>query len=302
MPTYFDPDEREFISALPETSLKIFPFPGLEAMTGADFLVTPSSHPCTSESLIRFHLSRGAVLINRKSGLDFISSIGSRIKETVCRMVEFGARPDQCAIVSSGWYLPSDPGGVAVVYKYSHHDGQKPVMRIQRQQGTKLLYKSLIAQQDELRQWGVSYINLARDEDFLYLFKTMEEKRDPQVTFFPQRQNFQIADQPEVELAGDDASHPFQSLRRADPSMIVLASFDGFGPKKAVECINFWKSGAVALAWLSRPEWYEKSRELYPRCITRRDVETVKKTLGGNVISLNANNPYNGSGDSQNDY
>lgn len=301
MPTYFDPDEKEFISALPETSLKIFPLPGLEAITGADFLVTTSSHPCTSESLVRFHLSRGAVLINRKSGLDFISSIGPRIKETVCRMVEFGARPDQCAIVSTGWYLP-ESNGVAVVYRYMHDDGRKPVIRLQKQQGTKLLYKSLITQQDELRRWGVSYINLARDEDFLYLFKTMEEKRDAEVTFFPQKPNFQIADQSEVTAAGDDMSHPFQSLRRADPDMIVLAAFDGFGPKKAVECINFWKSAAVALAWLSRPEWYENSRELYPRCITRRDVETVRKTLGGNVISLNVANPYSGSGDKNGDY
>lgn len=262
-------------------------------MTGADFLVTPSSHPCTSESLIRFHLSRSAVLINRKSGLDFISSIGPRIKETVCRMVEFGARPDQCSIVSTGWYLPNSDGS-AVVYRYEYDDGHKPHVRLQKQSGTKYLYKSLITQQDELRRWGVSYINLARDEDFLYLFKTMEEKQDAQVTFFPQKPNFQIADQSEVTAAAsDDMSHPFQSLRRADPSMILLASFDGIGPKKAVECVNHWKSAATALAWLCRPEWYESNRELYPRCIAKRDVETVRRTLGGQIISHNVHLPYN---------
>jgi len=60
----------------------------LEKHTGADIMVSPLGIPCVTETLLFKHIEAGAFLIQRKSGLDLVNSLGERLNEAIARMVE----------------------------------------------------------------------------------------------------------------------------------------------------------------------------------------------------------------------
>jgi len=78
----------------------------LEAITGADILITPLKIPCTTEKLIQLHVKAGALLVQRKSGSDLVMSIGERLNTALARMRSVGARQWQCVLLSTGYYAP----------------------------------------------------------------------------------------------------------------------------------------------------------------------------------------------------
>lgn len=100
MPIYIDPTEAREDTRLPQSVIKVCRvLPGLESMTGADMLVTGVSgtirnlieYPAAARSILRYHCEHGAILIQRKSGMDFLQSI-PHLKGILLRMQEW-ARP-----------------------------------------------------------------------------------------------------------------------------------------------------------------------------------------------------------------
>ncbi len=78
----------------------------LEALTGADIMISPLTIPCRTEKLLRVHIKAGALLVQRKSGSDLVYSIGERINTALARMRSVGARQWQCILLSTGYYAP----------------------------------------------------------------------------------------------------------------------------------------------------------------------------------------------------
>lgn len=73
----------------------------LEALTGADLILTPLSMPVT-ETLLPKHIEKGALLVQLKFGADLLSSMGDRMRECIARMRETGAQQHQCVLMFVG--------------------------------------------------------------------------------------------------------------------------------------------------------------------------------------------------------
>jgi len=87
----------------------------LEALTGADVLVSALEMPVMTETLIRRHVERGALLVQRKSGLDLPASIGPRLNSSLAKMREVGACQWQCVLLSTGVFIPNAKNGTILV-------------------------------------------------------------------------------------------------------------------------------------------------------------------------------------------
>lgn len=74
----------------------------LEALTGADVMVSAGEYPATTETLIRRHVEGGAFLIQRKSGFDLIGSLGDDLFESLGRMYAIARRPQQRILLFVG--------------------------------------------------------------------------------------------------------------------------------------------------------------------------------------------------------
>lgn len=59
---------------------------GLEADTGADFMLSRLSVPCKTRSLLDRHIDGGAILCQLKIGEDLASSVGDRLNDSLARM------------------------------------------------------------------------------------------------------------------------------------------------------------------------------------------------------------------------
>ena len=94
MNLYIDPTERRDATRIPDSLLQMATdLPGLEAVTGADWLFTPLKFTGNANSLpgrrrMAKHIQEGAVLVQRKSAGDFISSIPD-LKHFQARMSEW---------------------------------------------------------------------------------------------------------------------------------------------------------------------------------------------------------------------
>lgn len=75
---YVDPGELKSSSRFKRNirGLKYTALPNLEAMTGADFMISRVGLPKPkTEMLLKMHLSRGALLVQQKFALDLVASI-----------------------------------------------------------------------------------------------------------------------------------------------------------------------------------------------------------------------------------
>lgn len=113
MKIVIDPTERREGSLLP-LDIKAEIFPGLEALTGADLMLCNASFPTTTETLILKHIEQGALLIQRKSGMDLVNSLGLRMADSLARMRSTKARQSQCILLIIG-ILTCDAAGRAVM-------------------------------------------------------------------------------------------------------------------------------------------------------------------------------------------
>lgn len=75
---------------------------GLEAKTGADLMISNLQAPVTTEALIQMHVRAGAFLVQLKFGSDIASSLGPRLKDSIWKMRETGAKQGQCILLFIG--------------------------------------------------------------------------------------------------------------------------------------------------------------------------------------------------------
>lgn len=132
---YYDISENTPQSKLPKIVIDYgLPFEGLERLTGADFVIIPESSnyekvtalQIAGKSLmeiakelqinlldvvkiledkpntIQNWLEVGAILVQRKSGFDFVQSMGSRLNDAICRMVACSKHQYQRVILVTG--------------------------------------------------------------------------------------------------------------------------------------------------------------------------------------------------------
>jgi hypothetical protein len=85
--------------------LKPISLPGLEALTGADILISPLNSPYPmNEHLLKIHLDTGALLVQLKFGFDLIASIiDSRFKTSQVKMLATGANQNQIILLFIGF-------------------------------------------------------------------------------------------------------------------------------------------------------------------------------------------------------
>lgn len=86
----------------------------LEEWTGADIMVTVSKLPVTTQALVNLHIKNGAILVQRKSGMDLISSMGERMNSSLERMRSAGAQQVQCVLLFVGSMTENADGKVVV--------------------------------------------------------------------------------------------------------------------------------------------------------------------------------------------
>lgn len=132
---YYDVSESRETSNLPQSVIDYGkPFPNLEKLTGADFIIIPElgnyekaialqeagknlmeiakelelplpdviSLVNDPESALHQWLFAGSVLVQRKSGLDFVASMGNRLNDAIARMVAVSQKQYQRVILVTG--------------------------------------------------------------------------------------------------------------------------------------------------------------------------------------------------------
>ena len=106
---FIEPGEQNSESRLSGIIIKnSVPCPKLEALTGADLMVTSWSKPPTSKRIIQKHLDRGALLVQRKSIADLLESMqAERVYRQIARMREYKVSTRQTILLSVGLYLPN---------------------------------------------------------------------------------------------------------------------------------------------------------------------------------------------------
>jgi hypothetical protein len=116
---FVDPSElRETSNFLRYVSDMVYkPLPGLEALTGADVMVSPSQLPSpVNELLVLSHIKSGAKLLQLKFGHDLPSSIvDGRLNEALVRMLSCGAMHWQCGLLFIGLLGYDDTKGMATI-------------------------------------------------------------------------------------------------------------------------------------------------------------------------------------------
>jgi hypothetical protein len=102
-------------------SHKSLVFPGatysssLEELTGADVLLTPAELPISGQKLIEKHIESGAIMIQIKSGMDLIASLGPRLNDSIAGMSSInGVAPFQVVLLFVG-VLDCTPAGFAII-------------------------------------------------------------------------------------------------------------------------------------------------------------------------------------------
>lgn len=101
--------------------------PFLERETGADLLLSIAPYPIRTPALLLKHIDSGAVLVQHKSGLDMIASLGERLDSEQARMM-VAHRQYQRVLLTTGLYSKSRDGeltlnGVSMGCKWIQYQG-----------------------------------------------------------------------------------------------------------------------------------------------------------------------------------
>ena len=142
MPIYYDPTEDRVGTRLPHEVIDISkPIVGLEKRTGSDLIITPSPLVVSDilkppGSIMWKDILQDSMLIQRKTGLDLISSIDDmsnillRMVEARREMEEIGRTPPMCWLLVMGFYESTFDGFVKL------GDGTVTKMRWESLSGT----------------------------------------------------------------------------------------------------------------------------------------------------------------------
>jgi ERCC4-type nuclease len=117
---YIDISETRTSSNMPHIENAI-PVDNLEALSGADFMISNLKMPPTNKALIQMHLTKGhALLVQRKQGHDLASSIGERLNTSLTKMRSLGARQAQCVLLFIGTLNMNQEGNAIINGQEAH--------------------------------------------------------------------------------------------------------------------------------------------------------------------------------------
>jgi len=109
---YIDPSELRESSKLKKYISDVIykPLPELEAMTGADLMISPTGlPPIQDEVMLQYHIDQGAILEQWKFGHDLPSSIADdRLNNSLMKMQSTGAQAWQCRLTFVGTFNSND--------------------------------------------------------------------------------------------------------------------------------------------------------------------------------------------------
>lgn len=192
----------------------------LEAITGADCMVSPISLPVSTETLIRRHIEKGAVLVQFKSGRDLVESVFHREKTALARMHSVGAKWWQSCILATGVFLPNVKNGTVLVGKPElHRDGRvtfkwsmtskkyKAFVTAQRRFFLRGGWLQILLCEEETKGWV-----LHMESDLKSLSKNPTKVVSPAIVKFPP---------PDAE--------PLQDVKEVKDCRSVIAALDGIG-------------------------------------------------------------------------
>ena len=225
------------------SSSRLSAFPGsrkstvLEAVSGADIMISPLTAPCTSEKLIRIHVKAGALLVQRKSGQDLVMSIGERVNTALARMRSVGARQWQCVLLSTGYYAP----------KFDNKDTLwVGTLKADAKKGKPYIWwtdvpRSYLSLQTMLRHFtyrGGVYIPLTCDDEIESWCKKTEEEL---IAFHKGEMSVIKQVWPSAKSYPPDPAMPNDPLQEpvlVKDARVIIAQIDGIGP---VTANRVWK-------------------------------------------------------------
>lgn len=215
MTVYLEPNELQS-SRMPAITGAI-PLPGLEAETGADLLITPLDLPAHTPELRQVHYRAGALLVQRKSGMDLVASIGERLGESLWKMRQHVGRPAQRLLLFVG-VITSTREGLALI------DGREATF-----EGRPCTFRQVSSTFRYWRIRGGAVEVLSRDGLIPDWCAWCEEdlrrvQAEPEVWAMPK---------PVLELPDED--DPLQMPMRVRDARLVLAALPGMGPARINE-------------------------------------------------------------------
>ena len=250
---FIDSTEAAVTSKLP--SLPCTVVTTLEDRTGADLLISTENFPISTDALIKKHLSRGALLVQRKSGMDLVNSLGDRLTSSLARMREVGARQAQCILLFTGTLTISSTGDAFL-------DGRNTGAR----------YMDILAALSKWHDRGGVVEQLVADELIpvwcLMKLKHLQEYKD-----HPIKEVWQKCEFPDEAPLPDD---PLQLPRRVkDWRRWVACMVDGIGAetvnalRAAIVEHGTLDAGITALMWATDvhgltptvPRWGKRNRQ-----------------------------------------
>jgi len=104
---YLDANEASIRSTLPVMK-DVQISSDLESLTGSDIFITPIQAPLI-RPLLESHIKAGAMMVQRKSGMDFVSSVlDKRLAHSIAVMTSLHAHPRQCILLTTGRFERSE--------------------------------------------------------------------------------------------------------------------------------------------------------------------------------------------------
>lgn len=214
---FADPDEMGIAEKL---GVEIVSSPQLEALTGADFVVSPLDIPFVP-ALLQRHIDAGCYLVQRKSGLDLSSSVVERLSTSLARMQALGAKQSQCVLVFVGVMVCDVNGEGKIDYKPIHGFNGSSFWIVQ----------------SAIEKWmerGGVYTNLSRI-GLLGEWMVMKERHARIIMENPTCTVYETPD-PLHEIIPSD---PLQELVLVKDWRVTLASIKGIGKGKVESLITY---------------------------------------------------------------
>jgi len=271
----------------------------LEALTGADVMVSPEKYPVKSEMLIRRHINSGAILVQRKSGRDLVSSLGDRLNGSLAKMFEIDTPfSGQRVLLTTGIFMQG-PDGSCLVGEVLSPNSIKPYINWT---DTGRSYKGVrTAMQEWNIRGGVSTYSLPWNgeitEWLLSLEKNLISAKESGV-----KEILKTHDFPDDPPREDDI---LQLPRRVDDFRKVLITHENLGAKGAnilweythqspIGCIEILTGSTIPQVKGIGKKTVERNRELwglepgmkigvfYPGDLVSTDPEELEKALEEN--------------------
>lgn len=161
---YIDPSELSSSSLLPPLP-NFEPLPGLEELTGCDFVVTSFPLPL-AENTLQAHIKSGAIFVQRKSGYDFIGNF-EQIWYEVARIQACKIPMSQVFILAIGQYKQDDNGSLRITGKRPLANNEKITYKTFNKIKAQLIFSGVtvfdLNDESEIEGWIEAIIETRQD-------------------------------------------------------------------------------------------------------------------------------------------